>query len=343
VRRRAWALAAVPAAAVAAGAVAISGGAHDATAAQEPAVATGTVARGTLDSAVTLTGILTHHARPAVVNRARGTYTALPATGATIGCGGVLYRVDDAPVLLLCGAVPAYRALRIGDSGRDVRQLNRALRVRAGDAFTWRTQRALRDLQRRRQMAVTGRLALGDAVFLPAPVRVARAVAALGAAARPGAPVLRVTSRALAVEADLDATQQGQVRRGDRVRITLPGNRTARGRVARIGAVAAGGRGGAGAATLPASISLDDPRQARGLDQAPVQADVTTRGVDDVLSVPVTALVGRAGGGFAVAGVRAGGQRTPVVVTLGLFDTSGGRVEVAGDLRAGDRVVVPAG
>ena len=70
--------------------------------------------------------------------------------------------------------------------------------------------------------------------------------------------------------------------------------------------------------------------------------DITTTGVDDALSVPVTALVGKSGGGFAVEVVRAGGRRELVAVKLGLFDTAGGRVQVEGDLRAGDRVAVPS-
>ena len=70
--------------------------------------------------------------------------------------------------------------------------------------------------------------------------------------------------------------------------------------------------------------------------------DITTKGVKDALSVPVTALLGKAGGGFAVEVVRAGDRRELVAVTLGLFDTGGGRVQVEGELRAGDLVVVPS-
>jgi multidrug efflux pump subunit AcrA (membrane-fusion protein) len=69
--------------------------------------------------------------------------------------------------------------------------------------------------------------------------------------------------------------------------------------------------------------------------------DITTKGVDNALSVPVTALVGKSGGGFAVEVVR-GGRRELVAVKLGLFDTGGGRVQVEGDLRAGDSVAVPS-
>lgn len=342
-RRRTWAVvAAVPVAAVAAGGVlaASGGGGADARAEGEPAASTAAVQRGSLNAAVTLTGILTRRARPDAINNARGTYTWLPATGAAVRCGDVLYRVDDRPVLLLCGAVPAYRALKLGARGGDVRALNRALRVHDGAAFTPKTQRALKAWQRGNHMDMTGKLALGGAVVLPGPVRIATVVGVLGGAAQPGAPVLRTTADALGVQADLDASQQGVVQRGDRVRITLPDNTVARGRVERLGAVVQSAKGAT--ATIPASIALDHPKQARGLDQAPVQVDVTTRGVQDVLNVPVTALVGRAGGGFGVEVVGAGGARMAVAVKLGLFDTSAGRVQVDGALHEGDRVVVPA-
>jgi multidrug efflux pump subunit AcrA (membrane-fusion protein) len=117
------------------------------------------------------------------------------------------------------------------------------------------------------------------------------------------------------------------------------------GRVAGFGRVAqtpAGQGSTAADATIPTFISLDDPAKAAGLDQAPVDVDITTKGVDNALSVPVTALVGKSGGGFAVEVVRGGGRRELVAVKLGLFDTAGGRVQVEGDLRAGDQVVVPS-
>ena len=40
--------------------------------------------------------------------------------------------------------------------------------------------------------------------------------------------------------------------------------------------------------------------------------------------------------------VRAGERRDLVAVQAGLFDTAGGRVQVEGDLREGDRVAVPS-
>jgi multidrug efflux pump subunit AcrA (membrane-fusion protein) len=73
-----------------------------------------------------------------------------------------------------------------------------------------------------------------------------------------------------------------------------------------------------------------------------VQVEITTKGVENALNVPVTAIVGKSGGGFAVEVVRADGRRDLVAVKLGLFDTAGGRVQVEGDVRVGDRVVVPS-
>ena len=89
-------------------------------------------------------------------------------------------------------------------------------------------------------------------------------------------------------------------------------------------------------------VTFSDPAATGTWDQAPVQVTIITASVPSALVVPVTALVGKSGGGFAVEVVRAGGRRELVAVQLGLFDTAGGRVQVEGDLREGDRVVVPS-
>jgi peptidoglycan hydrolase-like protein with peptidoglycan-binding domain len=342
------------------GVVVLSAADHPTAAARAAAADTEKVELGKLSSVVSGAGILTYRARSdgspyVVVNQAGGVYTQLPEAGDKLGCGGVLYRVDNRPVALLCGTIPAYRALHMGVRGPDVRQLNRNLhelgydadahvRIDPSDnAFTSKTEQALRVLQRKKGFGVTGELAIDDAVFLPVAVRVAKVTGQLGGSARPGAPVLSATSDRLHVRVDLDASQQGEVRKGDRVQITLPGNTPVTGRVASFGRVAHAEQGTqAAAATIPTFISLDHPAKAGGLDQAPVGVDITTKGVDNALSVPVTALVGKSGGGFAVEVVRAGGRRELVAVTLGLFDTGGGRVQVEGALRAGDAVVVPS-
>jgi hypothetical protein len=344
--------AAVLVAVAASGGVVVLSGDEQATATAQAATAnTATVQKGKLSAAVSQDGTLTYRARPdgspfAAINHARGTYTELPEVGDKVDCGGMLYRVDDKPVLLLCGTGPAYRALHVGDAGQDVRQLNRNLHVRgAGDAFTTKTEKALEALQRRKGVHVTGALALGDAVFLPEAVRIAKVTGQLGGSAQPGAQALNATSDTLNVQVNLDPSDQGQVKRGDRAQITLPGNTTVTGKVDGFGRVAeapAGQGSSAADATIATYISLDDPGKARGLDKAPVGVVITTAGVASALSVPVTALVGKSGGGFAVEVVRAGERRELVAVQVGLFDTADGRVQVEGDLREGDRVAVPS-
>ena len=364
-KRKTWVLAGAAVLVAVSGAVVVTvypTSARQATpAAQERPANTVKVERGELSSMVSLDGTLTYRARSdgspySVINQARGTYTKLPADGDKVDCGDVLYRVDDDPVLLLCGTVPAYRDLGMGDEGNDVRQLNRNLHelgydadagveIDPGDkAFTWQTEEALKKLQDGRGFDETGALDVGDAVFLPRSARIAKVTGEIGGVARPGGQVAQATSDSLEVQVALDASQQGEVKKGDRAQITLPGNSSVKGKVERLGKVArtAGKDDDVGAATIPVYISLDKPKKARGLDRAPVQVDITTKGVESALSVPVTALVGKSGGGFAVEVVRDGGRRELVAVKLGLFDTGGGRVQVEGDLRAGDSVVVPS-
>ncbi|HEY3199814.1 MAG TPA: efflux RND transporter periplasmic adaptor subunit [Actinomycetes bacterium] len=361
-RRKTWTLAAavVLVAVAATGGVVVMSGTKPATgAAQEPPANTATVEKGKLSDMVSQYGTLTYRARSdgspyAVINTARGTYTELPDGGDRVDCGDVLYRVNDHPVLLLCGWTPAYRSLSEGDSGADVSELNAnlvhlgyATRARldpSSDSFSSATASALETLQSKLGEDQTGSLELGQAVFLPESVRVASVSGELGGSAQPGSKVLSATSDTLEVQVALDPSQQGEVKPGDPAQITLPGNQSVTGKVDRLGRVAQlpAGQNSAGDATIPAYLSLDHPKQARGLDKAPVQVNITTKGVENALSVPVTAIVGRSGGGFAVEVVRDGGRRELVAVKPGLFDTAGGRVQVNGDLRVGDRVVVPS-
>jgi peptidoglycan hydrolase-like protein with peptidoglycan-binding domain len=365
VTRKTWTLAAaavVVAAAVIGGVVVLADADHASGDTQAAPPNTAQVEQGKLSAVISQEGTLTYRSRPdgspySVINQAEGVYTELPEIGDKVGCGDVLYQVDEHPVLLLCGAVPAYRALQTGDAGEDVRQLNGNLHGLGYDAkahvhiepsesdFTVKTEKALAVLQRSKGLAMTGALASDNAVFLPEPVRIAKVSGEPGAPARPGEPILSATSDALQVQVNFEPSQQGQVKTGDRAQITLPGNTVVTGKVVGFGRVAeapVGQGGGVAEATIPTYISLDDPSKARGLDRAPVEVDITTAGVQSALSVPVTALVGNAGGGFAVELVRAGGRRELVAVTVGLFDTGGGRVQVEGDLRAGERVVVPS-
>lgn len=318
------------------------------------------VRQGPLSSQVNQAGTLSYTGQDdgtpySVVNRAKGVYTWVPGAGDVIKCGKVLYWVGGGPVPLLCGETPAYRDLSEGDSGKDVRELNDNL-VRLGyadrsdidddDYYGWATERGVERLQDKLDVDETGSLRLGDAVFLPGPLRIAKAVAKLGTSAMPGSPVAQATSDERQVKVALDASQQAQVKVGDAAQVTLPDNRVTTGKVTRVGTVASAGSdkdgsSGSSTATVPIYITLKNPKDAGRLDQAPVQTQITTAGVKQALIVPVTAPVSQAGG-YAVEKVDARGVHTMVPVTLGLFDNADGLVQVTGNLAAGDQVVVPA-
>ena len=119
-----------PSVATVCGVVVMSGGSS--TAPQTPAN-TAKVEKGRLSAVVSLAGTLTYRAdrRLAVLRDQPGprdVHRAARRPATRSDCGDVLYRVDEHPVLLLCGTVPAYRDLHTGDRGRDVWQLNRNLR-----------------------------------------------------------------------------------------------------------------------------------------------------------------------------------------------------------------------
>ena len=313
-----------------------------------------TVTRGSLSSRTSVNGTLTYAGSHSVVNQAAGTLTALPAVGDVIEPGEVLYRVDGDPVILLEGNVPAYRTLVQGLSGPDVRQLNADL-VDLGYAtkgaldpasyvFGSETSHALRRLQARLGLEATGVLLLGQAVFLPSGVRVTEVSPTSGTPAEQGGSVLSTTSTTRQVSIELDAAKQGLVEVEDRVTITLPDGATTPGVVSRVGTVATtpSSETEDTSPTIPVRVTLTHPGSIGQLDQSPVLVSITTDSVENALSVPVTAIVGKSGDGYAVE-VSSGGSHHLVPVELGLFDDVEGMVQVTGSgLHEGDQVVVPS-
>jgi peptidoglycan hydrolase-like protein with peptidoglycan-binding domain len=318
----------------------------------EVATTTAAVTRRDLRATEAVDGTLGYGETRLLANQRQGTVTALPEEGSVVTRGRSLYRVDGKPVPLLYGRLPAWRALSVGvDDGPDVRQLEQNLvalgydpdrAVTVDSHFTWATRAAVRRWQEALGLEETGSVQPGDAVWQPGPVRVASRKAAVGDSARPGSPVLEVTDTTRQVTIDLDASRQPYVHAGDRVDLELPGGRTTTGRVASVGKVAtvpAGDGSGEGDPTVELVVSLDHPKATGRLDQAPVDASITTEVRKGVLAVPVSALLALAEGGYAVE-VERDGRRQLVGVETGLF--ADGQVEVEGQgLRAGDRVVVP--
>jgi hypothetical protein len=305
-----------------------------------------------------------------------GTYTSLPQVGAVVRQGQVLYAVSGSPVVLLYGSTPAYRDLAEGDTGPDVTQLNTdlvtlgyvtaaGLGARPGwDYYSAETAYGVELLQARLGVTETGSLDLGAAVFVPGAIGVTGygTSTVLGGPAVAGSVVLTASSTTPVVTIDLDASLQSEVHSGEPVGITLPDGSATPGVVSSVSNVAISsssssssgssssdqGSSGSGA-TVTVLVSLDNPKAAGSLNQAPVEVTITTGSVPNALVVPVDALLaqavqgnGEAGGGYDVEVIGAHGHYL-VPVTPGVFDDAAGLVQVTGSgLAAGQKVVVPA-
>jgi hypothetical protein len=184
-----------------------------------------------------------------------------------------------------------------------------------------------------------------------------------------GGTVLTATGTTPVVTVDLDVTQEYLVKPGDAVSVVLPdGTSTVGGRVKTVGNVAtcpggsgtgtggsgtggspagqspcssAGSSGSSNTPTVTVTITLDRTPPGATLDQAPVNVNITSQRADNVLAVPVNALVALAGGGFGVDVVTSSGAVRLTGVTTGLYSST--LVQVSGPgITAGTRVEVPS-
>jgi hypothetical protein len=135
-----------------------------------------TVQRRDLVETDTESGTLSYADPQTVYDRLSGTITWLPAIGQAISRGQVLFNVDNEPVILLYGSMPAYRQLSSSDSaGPDIRELNsnlialgyRQYGLIADDSWQTATTDAIEALQYKLGEKQTGSFSLGRVVFLP--------------------------------------------------------------------------------------------------------------------------------------------------------------------------------
>jgi hypothetical protein len=358
----------------AAAASAFSGSGSPATGGNVYHTGTATVTRQSLTEQTQQDAMLGDAGSYSVVNQAQGpsggsgggTYTSLPRVGAVVRQGQVLYAVSGSPVVLLYGSTPAYRDLAEGDTGPDVTELNTGL-IRLGyvtvaglgprpgwDYYSAETAYGVELLQARVGVTETGSLDLGAAVFVPGAIEVTGygTGTVLGGPAPAGSVVLTASSTTPVVTIDLDASLQSEVHAGEPAGITLPDGSTTPGVVWSVSNVATSssssgspssdqGSSSSGA-TITVLVSLDDPKAAGSLNQAPVEVTITTGSVSDALVVPVDALLAQSNGGYDVEVIGGHGHYL-VPVTLGVFDDAAGLVQVIGPrLAAGQKVVVPA-
>jgi hypothetical protein len=141
------------------------------------------------------------------------------------------------------------------------------------------------------------------------------------------------------VTVNLDATKQTEAVVGEPVTVQLPSGDTVDGKITKVSPVAVSssssssgsGSGGGGSssqptATIPVTIALTGHHPPTGLDQAAVSVNFQQQVEKQVLSVPVTALLAQAGGGYAVQ--EAAAPHKLIAVTPGLF--AAGYVQISG-------------
>jgi membrane fusion protein, multidrug efflux system len=148
------------------------------------------VTRRTLTESSTVDGTLGYGGTLELYDRLSGTFTWLPSVGAVITRGNSLFRVDNLPVVLMYGPVPAYRSLREGSSaGPDVTELNENLidlgfdpygAIADVNDFSDATAAAVRRWQQVEGLRQTGEVELGRVVFAPGARRVTAVHVSLG-------------------------------------------------------------------------------------------------------------------------------------------------------------------
>jgi peptidoglycan hydrolase-like protein with peptidoglycan-binding domain len=309
--------------------------------------ATAKAATTTLTATEQVSGTLGFGEATTLTGHGVGTLTWLPAPGTVVGRGKPLYSVDLLPVPVLFGTIPPYRSLTPDVTGPDVRQLEENLAAlgytgfTVDEEYTGSTADAVRAWQDDLGREETGTVDPAEMVVLAGDVRVGDTLALPGDPA--SVPLLTYTGVTRVVTVDLEVAKQHLVKAGIEATVTLPDGKTVPGTVASVGTVAsappanAGQPGADEQPTVEVVVTVADQAALGTLDEAPVDVTLVSEKRENVVAVPVGALVALAEGGYGVQ-VVAGGKTSYVAVETGLF--ADGQVEVTG-LEPGTVVGVP--
>ncbi|MER8010892.1 peptidoglycan-binding protein [Streptomyces sp. NPDC094149] len=338
-------------------------GGHDRKAeGPEKPEATAVVERTSLSTGLDLKGEIGYGHERDAVGRAGGTLTAIRKVGDPVLPGQWLWERDGVPVPYFKGDRPLWRVLKKAPRGKemrgkDVRDLKRnlihlgyadGLGLSADDKFTVATETAVKRWQKRLGAPQTGEVDPGSLVMIDLlRLRVSKTVGVVGAPLT-GTAVLKVTGTNLVATVKVTYDQLSRLSPGTRLKVTLPNGGTVNGKVTSVEISAqpqqdGGGDTGGGGDTKQQSevtVSLPDQKTVKAGGPGPVTLTVSDRKVDQVLAVPVTALLALAEGGYGVEVVQPDGQRKLVPVTIGLVADA--RAEITkGNLKEGAKVVIP--
>ena len=169
----------------------------------------------------------------------------------------------------------------------------------------------------------------------------------VGSAVTLNSPLYNISSIGIEVVFQVDATDQETVSLGDSVEIELPTDERVPTVITFIDQVVTQTQAGE---FIEVTLEVLNPEEIEAYDQAPVKVFVTTEISENVLYVPVNALLALAEGGYALEiydgeldGAtfegESGVDTSYVAVEIGVF--TDGFVEVKGNISEGQTVVVP--
>ncbi|MEU9229951.1 peptidoglycan-binding protein [Streptomyces massasporeus] len=301
------------------------------------------IVRGDLVTEVVATGAVKYTGARAVKNHLTGIVTWAPSPNSVITQGKRLYSVDNKPVFLLRGGLPAWRAFTRGmPDGEDVRMLERNLAelgytgFTVDDEFSRKTEAAVKRWQKNNGLPSNGKIELGRVVFTPGSLRIQSAEVRAGDSVAAAQDVLEVTGFQHLVAAQIPANEQDLAVKGAKARIELPNGKRVEGTITSVGAEKTTGDN---KRVVPITVRPGSSRLLGDVQSADVVVVLRRTEAEDVLFVPVTALLPAQSGGFAVQLVK-NGKATVVKVKTGAF--AEGRVQVTGPgIAEGARVGVP--
>ena len=317
--------------------------------------ATDTVTKGDLQGQTSVSGTLRYSDSRKFKSGFEGVLIQVPASGAILTQGDVLYRTGNETAYLMRGNLPAWRSFEAGmEDGEDIRQLETALRdlgyfdYEPDDHFSWATTSAILKWQKDLDLPRTGTLPLGRIVFTPGDLRVGTVTARVGDRIAADTELFDVTSTTQVVDANIKLSDQKLAVAGTAVTIKLPDAKKTAGKITSVGTPtekssgsgAGSGSGESKERVIPITVTLTDASATTNFQEVSVTVDLPSEKRTGVLSVPVGALLALSADQYGVEIVEAGGTTRKVPVTIGLF--AGGRVEISGkDISEGQRVVVP--
>src|SRR6266487_4020627 len=274
--------------------------------------ATAKVSRTTLEETKRAAGTLGYGDAVPVSAAGTGTLTWIAPEGSTVKRGEPLFKLDERPVVALYGSLPLYRTLRVGVEGTDVKQFEENLSklgytgFTVDGTYTAATAQAVRRWQADLGLPETGAVEPGQVVVTPGAVRVAEHTARvgdrIGGDTGGGASVLSYTGMTRLITVELAVAGQGAVK----------------GRIAQVGTVAttpeqtsdasggqassapSGSSSTAADARIQVTVTIADQKKLGSLDGAPVDVDFVSQARNDVLAVPVAALLALPNGGYGV-------------------------------------------